>query len=179
MADNCRLSPWKPLPWSVAPNGLSPAFGDLRIREAYADVEEKAWRSGLRLNIMIFVCMFTQRQLYFILEDHLLGITSFTCLLDYWQLSLTTTLKGRLDLTIPRLRQVTMISQYGLGYRGSAYSAHDTTNLPFLWKGIQDAALYLEKLTTRACLTRSRNVWGSGQTIEEKPNYSTEPYPSK
>jgi hypothetical protein len=40
---------------SVAPNGLSPAFGDLRIREAYADIEEKAWRSGLGLNIMIFV----------------------------------------------------------------------------------------------------------------------------
>jgi hypothetical protein len=95
--------------------------------------------------------MFTQWQLYFILEDHLLGITSFTCLLDCWQLSLTTTLKGRLDLTIPRSREVTMISQYGLGYRGSAYSAHDTTNFPFLWKGIQDAALYLEKLTTRAC----------------------------
>jgi hypothetical protein len=68
----------------VVPNGLSPAFGDLRIREAYVDIEEKAWRSGLRLNIMIFVSMFTQWQLYFILEDHLLAVTSFTCLLDYW-----------------------------------------------------------------------------------------------
>ena len=107
-------------------------FGNLRIREAYADMEDKAWRSGLRLNMMIFVCMFTQWQLYFILEGHLLANTSFTCLLDYWQLFLTTTLKGRLYLTIPRSRHVTMIFQHGPGYGGSVHFCPRHHKLPIL-----------------------------------------------